>query len=593
MSSRAVYKGSRRKLVLAFDVGTTFSGISYSILDPGQIPVIKGVTRFPSHEKTGGTSKIPTIIYYSKKGEVQAVGAEATCDGIGVAAEDGNWFKAEWFKLHLRSKVVGEQNILENIPPLPPNKTAVQVFADFLQYLFHCASRYIQDSHVNGANLWEAVKGDIVFVLSHPNGWEGKEQGQMCRAAVLAGLIPDDLSGHSRLSFVTEGEASLHFAIQNGVLLNAMAKGEGVVIVDAGGGTIDISSYRRNMQDVNKAFEEIAVAQCLLSGSVFVNVYATKFLTSFLEDSSFSEDVDHIVHCFDMATKPRFKNADEPQYVKFGSTRDNDPTHNIRFGQLKLAGSDVAQFFTPSVNSIIKAVLELQNIFHDKISQVIMVGGFSASDWLFDNVSRALTKAQLGLSVVRPEEHVNKAVSDGAVSFFLDHFVRARVSKAAYGQICGILYDPCDAEHVKRKASIIISASGRSHVNHYFQVILPKNTQVAEAQEFRRPFNFERFDRADFKTSYPTISCYRGSTKQPQWRDIEPDKYTTVCKVKVDLSPLPSVSLVNESGKPYYRVDYDVIVFFGLTEMKAQVAWKENGVEKRSPATIIYDADAL
>jgi len=58
----------------------------------------------------------------------------------------------------------------------------------------------------------------MYFVLSHPNGWEGKEQSRMRKAAVKGGLVPDDSSGHSRISFVTEGEASLHFAIENCVL---------------------------------------------------------------------------------------------------------------------------------------------------------------------------------------------------------------------------------------------------------------------------------------------------------------------------------------------------------------------------------------
>ena len=33
---------------------------------------------------------------------------------------------------------------------------------------------------------------------------------------MLAGLIPGTPESHSRISFVTEGEASLHFAINNG-----------------------------------------------------------------------------------------------------------------------------------------------------------------------------------------------------------------------------------------------------------------------------------------------------------------------------------------------------------------------------------------
>lgn len=169
------------------------------------------------------------------------MGAEATMEGIVEAAADGQWFKAEWsvhlqsiihrkfsifmflrFKLHLRFKFGEDCNISSQIPPLPPNKTIVQVFADFLSYMIQCACSFIQDTHANGPDLWDYVKDDIHYVLSHPNGWEGTEQSQMRRAAVLAELIPDTLTGHSRVSFVTEGEASLHFVIQNGVLTNAM-----------------------------------------------------------------------------------------------------------------------------------------------------------------------------------------------------------------------------------------------------------------------------------------------------------------------------------------------------------------------------------
>lgn len=37
---------------------------------------------------------------------------------------------------------------------------------------------------------------------------------------------------------------------------------EGVVIVDAGGGTIDISAYIRKPHDVKQMFEEISAPQC-------------------------------------------------------------------------------------------------------------------------------------------------------------------------------------------------------------------------------------------------------------------------------------------------------------------------------------------
>ena len=45
VSSRKPYEGHRRKLVIAFDIGTTFSGVSYVILIPGEPPSIQGVTQ--------------------------------------------------------------------------------------------------------------------------------------------------------------------------------------------------------------------------------------------------------------------------------------------------------------------------------------------------------------------------------------------------------------------------------------------------------------------------------------------------------------------------------------------------------------------
>jgi phenylpropionate dioxygenase-like ring-hydroxylating dioxygenase large terminal subunit len=152
--------------------------------------------------------------------------------------------------------------VSDKIPPLPLNKTVVDVFADFLAYLLECASSFIQETHANGARLWESVKDELYFVLSHPNGWEGAQQAEMRKAAVLAKLIPDTTAGHARLSFVTEGEASLHFAVQNGLPVGVMEDGEGVVIVDAGGGTIDISSYSKNVGEAKNRFEEVAAPQC-------------------------------------------------------------------------------------------------------------------------------------------------------------------------------------------------------------------------------------------------------------------------------------------------------------------------------------------
>lgn len=121
------------------------------------------------------------------------------------------------FKLHIRPKDGSTADITSKIPPLPVGKTVVQVVADYLKYLFDCAASYIKDTHANGQDLWLSVQNDIDFVLSHPNGWEGYQQTQIRQAVVSAGLVPDTTAGHGRVSFISEGEASLYFAIQHGL----------------------------------------------------------------------------------------------------------------------------------------------------------------------------------------------------------------------------------------------------------------------------------------------------------------------------------------------------------------------------------------
>jgi hypothetical protein len=68
--------------------------------------------------------------------------------------------------------------------------------------------------------LWSTLEFDIMYVLTHPNSWGGPQQVQIRRAAILAGLIPGNEGGHSRIVFVTEGEASLHFCLSNRLTLD-------------------------------------------------------------------------------------------------------------------------------------------------------------------------------------------------------------------------------------------------------------------------------------------------------------------------------------------------------------------------------------
>lgn len=133
------------------------------------------------------------------------------------------------FKLHLRPDSLEAEGLRKaDLRPLPPGKTVVQVFGDFIAYLFDCTKQFIAETHPNGTSLWDSLGDRIDFVLSHPNGWEGSQQGKMRQAAVHAGLVPNTDAGHSRVHFVTEGEASLHYCIESGLASHVIKVGSSV-----------------------------------------------------------------------------------------------------------------------------------------------------------------------------------------------------------------------------------------------------------------------------------------------------------------------------------------------------------------------------
>jgi hypothetical protein len=107
---RGAFDGPRAKLILAFDVGTTHSGISYTIMEPGEVPEICNVTRLVLFAKYSlflitharflgqedlGDSRVPTIIYYNEEGCLCAIGAETLQPDILNEAESEGWHKAE------------------------------------------------------------------------------------------------------------------------------------------------------------------------------------------------------------------------------------------------------------------------------------------------------------------------------------------------------------------------------------------------------------------------------------------------------------------------------------------------------------------
>ena len=95
---------------------------------------------------------------------------------------------------------------------LPTGKTIVDLFSDFIRYLFDSTIAHIKEAEPTGDTLWENFGPRVELVLTHPNDWEGQQQEVMRRAVVQARIFTAE-EATNRLSFVTEGEASFNHCV--------------------------------------------------------------------------------------------------------------------------------------------------------------------------------------------------------------------------------------------------------------------------------------------------------------------------------------------------------------------------------------------
>ena len=94
---------------------------------------------------------------------------------------------------------------------LPWKKTIIDVYADFMGYLFDSAKELFKASEPNGEIRWKSISNSVELVLTHPNGWGGPQQAKMRNAAVKAGIVSNTRVGYNSVHFVSEGEASFNF----------------------------------------------------------------------------------------------------------------------------------------------------------------------------------------------------------------------------------------------------------------------------------------------------------------------------------------------------------------------------------------------
>ena len=116
---------------------------------------------------------------------------------------------------------------------------------------------------------------------------------------------------------------------------------------------------------------------------------------------------------------------------------------------------------------------------------------------------------------------------------------------------------------------------------------------MSEEKEFRRSYCYVFHNAHDCDIVSVAIMSYNGTTQDPEWTDMEPsthawvilldtslltraDMFSRLCIVRADMSHIVLQPRHSKRRAIYYRRDFDVVLLFGLTELKAQICWKED-----------------
>ena len=255
------------------------------------------------------------------------------------------------------------------IPALPRGVGIIKVYSDMLRWLMDQTKRFFERHTPTGKEVWQRLESTITIILAIPNGWELPQQHRLREAIVQAGVLPRDFN-EDRLKFVTEGESSIHYALQHINDPHWLTEGVMFALTDAGGSTVDSTLYICKKTAPDLQLEEVRGRECVQAGSVFVDRAMQTLLKRRLAGSRFGGTHDIAAMCkdFECFVKRQFGDEKGEYSISFGGFRDNDQQFGISRGRLKLSREEIEQAFSGVVTAIEKSCSGLLSNREAKVS---------------------------------------------------------------------------------------------------------------------------------------------------------------------------------------------------------------------------------
>ncbi|KAL8987937.1 MAG: hypothetical protein Q9169_008631, partial [Polycauliona sp. 2 TL-2023] len=287
----------------------------------------------------------------------------------------------KWFKLALDPEStanidIGQAKYYIDHQAAPPryNQEPEEIVKDYLTALRRHLEAVLQKT------LPQSVVSStpVDYILTVPAIWTDTAVAKTRTCAELAGM--------KSLKIVSEPEAAAIWALQQ-VTPGSFDNGDTFVVCDAGGGTVDLISYKvTGLKPILKV-AEVAPGQVKKCGSTFLNRRFEAFLREKL--SSHPSWQEHMMEDI----KRSYDGTETSQYDVPVPTFPDDADYNVRRARYTLKGSDLHQIFEPIIKDIIDLVwhqIQATRAAKTNVKAVLLVGGFSESNYLFKRLQQSV-----------------------------------------------------------------------------------------------------------------------------------------------------------------------------------------------------------
>ncbi|KAK8068095.1 hsp70 protein [Apiospora saccharicola] len=541
------------KVVIAFDFGTTYSGVSYAFRKRGQQPNPSPICKWPG-DSTGRVSsdvKVPTIISYTSQTDFkwgyQVKLNDKSIVGIKLLL-DPDQDKPSYLPGS------GKRTALKSLP-----KPAVDIAADYIGAVYNHALQEIRKSSVGG--FFDTCERDVVLTV--PAVWSDKAKDLTLQAATKAGLGP--------ALMIKEPEAAAIYTLSEQTL--AIHKDDIYVVCDAGGGTVDLITYEV-AQESPLELAEVVPGSGGMAGATGLNRRFEDAVRDLIGEGSMAElkaALDGwalVLDQFETEIKRKFcGESDRPHYIHFpGLNLEDDPSYGLENNTWCIKWEDLYEIFDPLVRDVIRLIDDQVQASRQKnpyqpIKAIFLVGGFDTQIIQPPNASSAIMNG----GVIYRLAHGPRVVSRHATRHYGISVLMPKRTPEDDGRVTH--YDPRDGiTRVTRMEWHITKG----------QELTEEKIRIHVRRKIDHPY-----DSSDLCFEHV---LWFSKTPLPQ---VYPDDKVALCchlksfmwAARHTMKKIPQ----GVNGRPYWNMDFDLVVAAkAILEFSVEVAGKEYGTVEAS-----------